>query len=425
MSVSDVNFWIEGDISTTRVVSRFLNDMLGAGNCHTRLLRSVDWATLVKSLNIFCRVCDPSYKWLPAYMKKRGISYVYYIDDNFWKINGKSDLARYYQNNDVVTSLDEFVRYSSLVITHSQALADFVEYRFPDVRCVLLKAPFDMSLAREELQNIPPRVKKGAVVGYAGGYKKEEFELLEDVISKLDAERPDIRFEFIGGVSDRLRTFKNVQWFPGLSDYAAYISFKISRRWSIGLGPLLESEFNASKTDNKFREYGGCRIPGIYSDTGPFVDSVTPGVYGILVKNKVDAWAAAIEKLVDDEVLHESIAQAAFTYVDSTYSHDALIPSWREALLIDRGKSPSSWRDCIRFRCAKLFYVHSSVSEIAILEKMSTAALAWRGFKSQAVSFLLRKRRHVTLLGTAILLLVILFTLLNANLFFIKQTWLE
>lgn len=424
MSVKDVNFWIEGDISTTRVVSRLLDDMLGEGNCHTKLLRTVDWRSLVKRLNIFCRVCDPTYKWLPAYMCKRGISYVYYIDDNFWRITGESDLAKYYQANDVVTSLDEFVRYSSLVMTHSQALADFVAYRFPDVKCVLLKAPFDMSLAKEELQHIPPRVKKGAVVGYAGGYKREEFELLEEVISKLDVKRPEIRFEFIGGVSKRLRKFKNVQWFPGLSDYAAYISFKISRRWSVGLGPLLESEFNASKTDNKFREYGGCRIPGIYSDTGPFAESVTPDVMGLLVRNKADDWVAAIERLVDDEALHESIAQAAFTYVDSTYSHEAISPSWNEALSIDRGKAASSWRDFVRFRCAKLFYVHSTVSEIATLEKMSTASLAWRGFKSQALSFVMRKRKHVMFFGSVVLLVLLFITMMNANLYFIRATWL-
>ncbi|WP_224794783.1 hypothetical protein, partial [Pseudomonas fluorescens] len=138
MSFSKINFWIEGDISTTRIISRLLNDVVGRGNCNTKLVRSLDWKTLTSGSNIFCRVSDPSYYWLPAYLKKNGIPYAYYLDDNFWKITGTGQLARYYQAPEVVRSLDEFVRGAEFVITHTQVMADFITDRFPGVKCEVL-----------------------------------------------------------------------------------------------------------------------------------------------------------------------------------------------------------------------------------------------------------------------------------------------
>lgn len=390
MSVSRINFWIEGDMSTARVISRLLNDVVGQGNCHTRLLETLDWISLVSGLNVFCRVCDSKYSWLPAYLKENGLPYVYYLDDNFWKITGSGELSRHYQSDAVVNALDEFVRGASFVITHSKAMVEFIANRFPDVHCELLPVPFDVSLVRNVSQKLSFQPSQRPVVGYAGGYKEEEFAFLEKVITQLSKERPEIRFEFIGSISDKLRSLNSVQWFPGFSDYAKFLSFKMSRNWTVGLAPLMESEFNAAKTNNKFREYGGCSIPGIYSDTSPYVECVSSEDTGLLVENSVESWVDAIKKLVDDKNLHERIKKEAFAFIDSNYSHDAISCAWKEALKAVPQSRPLKRYSQLRFYFVKRYYV-SDCSDVAVALESSNPLSMCQILLKRCFKYLLTK----------------------------------
>ncbi|WP_191630907.1 glycosyltransferase, partial [Pseudomonas fluorescens] len=198
-------------------------------------------------------------------------------------------------------------------------------------------------------------VRKNPVVGYAGGSKKEEFEFLEVVIARLNKIRPDIRFEFIGGFSDGLRELNNVQWFPGFNDYAKFLAFKVSRGWTVGLAPLMDSEFNASKTNNKFREYAGCNIAGLYSKTSPYVECVRSGESGLLVKNSPDDWVEAIIRMVDDQSLCERIKAEAFSFVDSNYSHEVIAPVWKAAIDSIPGMPPLKNFGSAQFRFFKYY----------------------------------------------------------------------
>ncbi|WP_432217393.1 glycosyltransferase [Pseudomonas kribbensis] len=372
MSFSKINFWIEGDISTTRIVSRLLNDVSGEGNCDTRLLSTVGWSSLVSGVNIFCRSCDPRYAWLPTYLREHGIPYAYYLDDNFWKITGSGELARYYKSAEVVMSLDAFVENASFVITHNKTFAEFINRRFPDVKCELLPVPFDTSLIRKIAKKLAVKPARDAVVGYAGGYKEEEFSLLQEVVEQLGKERPEIRFEFIGGVSDELRSLNNVQWFPGFSDYSQFLEFKMARNWSVGLAPLMESQFNASKTNNKFREYGGCGISAIYSNTTPYVECVVSERSGLLVDNNVADWVEAIKRLVDNPQLRETIKEESFKYVELNHSHESIIPAWREALDRISHDSERLMSSRIRFNYVKHFHL-SGMSRVAKRMEGATA----------------------------------------------------
>lgn len=415
MSLSRINFWIEGDISTTRIISRLLNDVVGEGNCHTKMLATMDWTTLSSGLNIFCRVSDPRFRWLPTYLKKHGIRYAYYLDDNFWKITGTSELARYYQSEWVVNALDEFVRESEFVITHNPMMADFISRRFPGVRCELLPVPFDMSLTRQDSEKLTARADSSPVVGYAGGFKEEEFKFLEPVVRRLGKERPDVRFEFIGGISDNLRSLNNVQWFPGSSDYAAFLAFKISRKWTVGLAPLMESEFNASKTNNKFREYGGCNIAGVYSNTSPYVESIRSGESGLLVQNTPEAWLEAIKALIDDKALHERVTKSAYDFVESNYSHESIAPTWREVLSkVPKSPEPSTFSR-FRFSYVKRYHMHNlPLIAIALANAEHPVLLAKILIKRKLKSFwdgLTLKR---------ILMAAGLIALVVVNLYFIK-----
>lgn len=334
MNAGVINLWVEGDISTNRILSRLLNDIRPGLRCDTHLLGEIDWRIVSEGINVFCRVCDPKYVWLPKHLDQQGVDYIFYLDDNFWEIQGDTELARYYQSVPVISALDEFVSRASLVIVNSESLYAFITARFPGLDCRLLPPPFDTTITKEHLNfDAASLSDEEIIVGYAGGYKHEELQLIEQVIRSLSIDYPRLRFEFIGACTSELKGLPAVRWHPGLPDYKAFVEFKVSRKWSIGLAPLWENPFNASKTNNKYREYGGCGIPGVYSNTPPYRQCIRSGENGILVENTVEAWVAAIRTLIETPELRTKIRSNAFRDVNARYSHKAIAPAWAEALL--------------------------------------------------------------------------------------------
>lgn len=327
-----INFWSEGDISTSRIMTRFLNDMSSDISCEARLMSELDWKALHSGINIFSRIGHPDYAWVPGFLAENSIPYIYYIDDNFWCIRGESELAQFYRSAEVVSTLDSFVRGASLVITHTPSLFGFIQRRFPLQRCKLLPAPFDSVFCANEVGFAGNVNAADFVVGYAGGYRQEEFELIGKAVERVLVQRPDIRFEFIGGMPPCLRGFDSVQFFPGFSDYQKFIEFKVSRNWSLGLAPLLENSFNASKTNNKFREYGGCGVPGLYSDVSPYKECVEHGVTGYLTKNDVQSWVEGIIYAADHSETSRTISASARQYVHEHYSHKVIAPAWLDVV---------------------------------------------------------------------------------------------
>ena len=118
---------------------------------------------------------------------------------------------------------------------------------------------------------------------------------------------------------ERLIGAPNVVHHPWIKDYDAYLEFKISRRWDIGMAPLMGTTFDRYKTSNKYREYGGCQVPAVYSRVSPFMESVRHHKTGLLVENEPEAWIAALEELVASPSVRSTIAQAAFDDIRLNY----------------------------------------------------------------------------------------------------------
>jgi len=321
---------IEAPIATTQIVEQVIGACRRYGiQSSTRLLRELRPEEIGPNvLPLFIRCADPtSLPWVKA-LAAQGKPYLYYLDDDFWGLNDGSPLSLYYSDRGVRRALDFFVAKAEAVLTNSPVLAAVLEQR--EARAVeVLPTFFDFSL----LDDIAVAPTDEIRIGFAGSSSRAgDLDLIRPIIDPLIAQFPAVVFEFAGTLPKGVPASDRVRFFPSIGNYADFIRFKASRNWSIGLAPLRDRPSNLAKTDNKFREYGACRIASVYSNIQPYTDVVTDGVTGLLVDNTPEAWREAITALVTNSARRSSIAAEAYNLVRDKYDLDRAAAVWAEAI---------------------------------------------------------------------------------------------
>lgn len=306
----------DSDIPTTRLVARELREAFAP--LEVRIAPDIFGVVVGHRPVIVSRLCFPRYSWLPGHLSRAGVRYAYFLDDNFWEITPDVDvrLARFFRHPATIDTLDAFVRHAAVVLTWTQPLRDYVASRFADIPVEFVAPGFDVAKAAELLQRNrrSDEAANGVVrIGYPTTPRPRVSALLVPVVQHfLRAYGRAVTFEFIGWMPDPLGALPNVVFHPWIPDYDAYLEFKVARHWHIGIAPLVGDGFDRYKTNNKYREYGGCMIPGVYSNVSPFRETVDHERTGLLAENHPEAWIAALDRLVASSALRSAIASAAF-----------------------------------------------------------------------------------------------------------------
>jgi glycosyltransferase involved in cell wall biosynthesis len=321
----------DGDIPTTQLLARVLR--AAHGDIDIRYPETLFGADVERDVVAFSRFCVPTHAWLPDYLAKRGVGYLYFLDDNFWSLTPDVDahLSVFFSHPETMRTLDAFIGGARAALVMSMRLGDVIATRLPGTRIEYLNPPFDTDKANALLAATPARNDRTIRIGYPTTRRPSVSSLLVPVVEHL-AQRyaGRIAFEFVGWMPDELADVPGVTLLPHVPDYDRYLAFKISRQWDIGLAPLVGSAFDACKTSVKYREYGGCRIAGVYGNVAPYTDDVVDGRTGLLADHRPESWIAALERLVESSQLREKIAASAHADVESRFSQRASVRRWRE-----------------------------------------------------------------------------------------------
>ncbi|MBK5342867.1 glycosyltransferase [Pseudomonas sp. TH49] len=377
---------VEADIATTQLTEQLLSECSCLGIRYKKVyLTELDQHVFSESaLPLFVRTADPvAISWMQS-LKRSNIPYFYYIDDNFWLIDGDTALAKYYQHPIIRRSLKFAVEKANVVITNSVALREFI---LPKNRnTVLLPAFFDFSL----LPTGDVKTVSEYRIGFAGSASREaDLEVLKDVIPYFLAQRDDVVFEFVGCLPKWLEQGPRVRFFGHMNSYADYIAFQVQRGWKIGLAPLDNKTSNRYKTNNKYREYSAFRCAGIYTDSESYVDSVVDGKTGLLIKNNTAAcWIAAIERYLDDEKFRTSIAERAYSDVYQKFDIVAVAAQWAE--LFQQGARELSNSKTLPVRSSFWGGISRKLTHYWLLVEISMYEGGWRLTFSRAFRKLLR-----------------------------------
>lgn len=281
----------------------------------------------------------------------RGLPCVYVLDDNFWDLPAELELDQVYRKAEQLRQLERYVRFANRVKVFSPFLAEKVRHLNP---AVLLSTPcIDFSLLPAEAAPRDPSLVKITYVT-ARGTKDPFLPLFAAELRAVLQKYPQqIELNLFGRLPAPFADLPNVRCLPLNWDYPSFIHQLGGSGFDIGLAPMSETPFNLSKTNTKLRDYGACRIAGIYSDVPNYAD-VQNGVTGLVVKQEPGAWFEALERLVLDEELRSRIQENAYHYVYAHYRQEITEAEWaeeinelsapRRSLLVEKNRIPVARR---------------------------------------------------------------------------------
>lgn len=244
-----------------------------------------------------------------------GIPVVFETDDNYF--------ALYFSNGEPVHSSCDNDLLKQVV-----ELADHVLVYSETMKSRIINLNTHVTKLNAYQLNYPPvasdKTNADVVIGFMGSLKKDvDFLFVVPALLQLLTELPNLKLEFFGFVPNDLVGHPRVTIFDFDSDYDRFIQKFKARLWSIALAPLEDTEFNRSKTNNKYREYASAGYAGIYSNISPYSETVKDGVTGLLVENTVKAWYDGINRLLNDVDLAKRIAVAARADIVKNYMFES------------------------------------------------------------------------------------------------------
>lgn len=141
---------------------------------------------------------------------------------------------------------------------------------------------------------------------------RAEIEWLRPVIAEVLNACPDARFEIFGdqAVYALYRDLPRVTILYPMK-WPQYLAYTAASRCDIGLVPLLPSAFNAARGAVKFFDLARMGAVGLYADSAPYRGFVRPGIDGVLVETRQDAWRNAVIELASDRPRLRMLARAA------------------------------------------------------------------------------------------------------------------
>jgi len=172
-----------------------------------------------------------------------------------------------------------------------------------------------------------------------------DHEVLEPVATEIAKCHPDIVFSFMGHYLPEHMGFlhrKNWELKPGVlwweghpTDKRTYPSVLADFGADIGVGPLIDSRYNASRSLAKWFEYTMTGTPMVASDYGPYKDlSNGEDVY---LAGPVDKWIEYLSLLIEKPDERRRIADNAKRRIEREYTIQRAIPAWRAAFEAVRG----------------------------------------------------------------------------------------
>lgn len=301
-----------------------------AANCNVMFAKFtkelIDWADVV----VFQRVGGRSMEALVRYCRMVGIATVFDIDDDVFnypeaKEYEATDTERVEENIRNMMQLVDII-----VVTEEKIKESAQEHTITPIEVVKNYIDIEMWDAPKKKNYIQPDF----IIGWAGGhFHSEDLKIIEEPMRRILHKHPNVKFVTVGDKIDSLAgEFPEQVIFYEFTDVAEFPDLMHKLKFSIGLAPLSESDFSNARSNIRLLHYSLLGIPTIASNFGPYARAFEDDYPMITVANTVEAWEAAINKLIADPGIGEYYGTAAREAVEQKYRAELLTPKWMSVI---------------------------------------------------------------------------------------------
>lgn len=318
--------------SVTIGILRPMLSLERAGSVNWRLafegrwtIGDIRWADVV----VFCRNQSVDAYTAALVARHEGKKVIFEIDDNFFEMPLNTAMGRRHRDPSSLHTTRRLFELANITRVYNAEMARLAHGFGAEVHHT--NVYFDEALVKSVAVQKSEKIR----IAFASGRSPDPMldvaleEALDDVIS---AHPNDIEIHYWRKPGRLLRNRPQVVQNRGTANYNRFISRFYSAGYDIGLAPLLKTAFYQSKTNSKYREYGGCGIAGIYSRASPYTECVAHEHTGLVVENTRDSWRAALLRLIEDDELRERIKRNARADVLENYSYSIYLSNWRESI---------------------------------------------------------------------------------------------
>lgn len=276
---------------------------------------------------ILCRNWEPLYRPIYELALQMGIPLIYDLDDHVLIAPAGSHTQQVFQAPGRRAMFEWLLSQAAIVRVHSPHLAQAMQGY--TTKTAIVWAAIDWTLVPPDL---PPLLAEPVHIVYAAQRETAAAlypQMRADLHRVLAAYGERVRLHFLGYAPPDLKKHPLVIIHPFDSDYRAFFNRFTRAGYAIGLAPMLDEPFYNCKTNIKFRDYAAAGAAGVYADTPLYrANGVIDGETGLLVTGEPGSWFDAIERLILQPDLIQSIRVNAYAYARAKYHIDTVSQMW-------------------------------------------------------------------------------------------------
>ncbi|MBI6054810.1 glycosyltransferase [Clostridium perfringens] len=238
-----------------------------------------------------------------SYLKKKGCKIIFDVDDAIY--------MSLHDNSDEIAKKADVIVVGNDVLMKHYSLFNKNTVLFPTV---------DYS---PEYKKYICNTFKNKCIGWIGSKATiNNLDIVVNAINKVVNEHPEVKFEFICddkyGYIDKIKNSIFTKW--TLDGYKKEVA-----KFTIGIMPLEDTEYNRGKCGFKLIQYMNLYKPVIASPVG--INSEIVGNGGLIAKTE-DEWIYAIKKLLFNKKEYEKCIDNIRNEFEKNYSYERLLLMW-------------------------------------------------------------------------------------------------
>lgn len=180
--------------------------------------------------------------------------------------------------------------------------------------------------------SVSPRKHRGIRIGWIGGRSHfNDLILVAPVLREILQKYPEVTLCLVNSALQPSCKALGVKYpFEGLSNvhYAdrsvpinRYAAFAASFGFDIGIAPLVDCNFNRSKSNLRWLEYSALKIPTIATNISHFSQTIRNGIDGFLIReNDLQEWKDKLELLICKTSIREEIGRQAYNRIKKDFN---------------------------------------------------------------------------------------------------------